>query len=464
MNSGRLTDFTQGSIPRHLIAFSIPMFLGNLLQALYNTVDSIWVGRFLGPAALGAVSVGFPVIFALVAVVMGLTTAATVLVSQYYGARETDMVKRSIGNTLALLTIASLVVSTLGLVFLRPILTLINTPPELLGMAQSYLRIFIAGLIFMFMYNGLSSILRGLGDSRTPLVFLFYATVINIILDPLMIFGVWPFPRMGVAGAALATVIAQAISVLLLLRQVAKSSQFMPDSVRQWVLDRKLTFATFRIGLPAGIQQLMVSLGGLVLTSIINTFGATVVAAFGAASRLDQFAFMPAMSTSLAVSSLVGQNMGAGRFDRVRLTVRYGALLTGAITAMVSLVAVLAPQALLRLFTTDQAVLAAGATYLRIVGLSYVPLAVMFAINGALRGAGDTLPTMFTTLTALWLVRVPLARALSAVPSLGIRGVWIATALSPLVGLTGAYVYYLTGRWKTKGVARRAPDPELEGI
>lgn len=466
MESRTLTDFTEGSIPRHLIRFSIPMFLGNLLQALYNTVDSIWVGRFLGPGALGAVSIGFPVILALVSVVMGLATASTVLVSQYYGARQPEMVKRSVGNTLALLTLASALVSTVGLVFLRPLLRLINTPAEIFGMAQAYLQVFIAGLVFMFLYNGLAAVLRGLGDSRTPLVFLFYATVINIVLDPLLIFGVWPFPRLGVSGAALATVVAQAISVFLLMRHLAKASALMPDSVRQWRLERGLTAATFRIGLPAGVQQLMVSLGGLVLVSIINTFGPTVVAAYGAATRLDQFAFMPAMSTSLAVSSLVGQNMGAGRHDRVRQVVRSGAALTGSITAVVSLLAVAAPRALLSLFTTDQAVLAAGAAYLRIVGLSYVPLAVMFAINGALRGAGDTVPTMFTTLAALWLVRVPLARVLSKIPALGILGVWIASAVSPFVGLLGAYAYYLTGRWKTKGVVRRGPQPgpELDGV
>lgn len=451
------TDFTEGSILRHLIVFSIPMFLGNLLQALYNTVDSIWVGRFLGPDALGAVSVGFPIIFALVSVIMGIALAATVMVSQYAGARQGEMVKRTVGTTLTMLALASVTISALGLAFLQPILRLINTPPELMGMALAYLRIFIAGLVFMFFYNGLSSILRGLGDSRTPLLYLFYATVINIVLDPLMIFGIGPFPRMGVAGAALATVIAQAISAFLLLLRLARLGHLLPDTWRGWRIEPELAKSALRIGLPSGVQQLMVSLGGLVLTSIVNTFGPMVVAAFGAASRLDQFAFMPAMSTSLAISSLVGQNIGAKKHDRVSEIVRWGALLTGAITTLVSLVAVFAPGIMLSLFTTDRAVLAAGSVYLRIMGLSYVPLALMFALNGALRGAGDALPTMVTALVSLWVVRVPLAKILSGLPGLGVNGVWIASAVSPVVGLALSYGYYLSGRWRNKCVVKEEP-------
>ncbi|MGE5553427.1 MAG: MATE family efflux transporter [Betaproteobacteria bacterium] len=454
MSTNRHTDFTAGSIPKHLIRFSIPMFLGNLLQALYNTVDSFWVGRFLGPNALAAVSIGFPIILALVAVVMGLTMATTVMVSQYYGARQTEMVKRTVGNTIVLLVAASLLLSALGLAVVRPLLGLISTPPELMADALSYLRIFITGLVFMFLYNALSAILRGLGDSRTPLRFLFYATVINIILDPLMIFGVWPFPRMGVAGAALATVLAQAISVLLLFHYLSRTNHLLPTAPAQWRFDAALTRTMFRIGLPSGAQQLVVSMGGLVLTSIINAFGSTIVAAYGAASRLDQFAFMPSMSTSLAVSSLVGQNIGAGKFDRVRQVVRWGTLISAGITAALSALAVFAPQPLLSLFTTDQAVLAAGATYLRIVGLSYIPFAVMLAINGALRGAGDSLPTMLNTIGSLWLIRVPLAKVLSAVPSLGPTGIWVAVAASPVAGLLLSYGYYLTGRWKTKSVVQ----------
>ena len=216
MQRTQITDFTEGSIPKHLVMFSIPMLLGNLLQALYNTVDSIWVGRFLGPHALAAVSVGFPVIFALIALVNGVTMATTILVSQYFGARQQERLVKTVTNSLILLVALGLIISVIGVVFRRPLLELINTPPEIIDMASEYLAIYMAGLVGMFLYNVASAILRGLGDSRTPLRFLAYATFLNIVLDPLLIFGLGPIPPMGVAGVALATVIAQACPLLYL--------------------------------------------------------------------------------------------------------------------------------------------------------------------------------------------------------------------------------------------------------
>jgi len=457
----RVTDFTRGSIPRHLISFSAPMLLGNLLQALYNTVDSVWVGQFLGPRALAAVSVGFPVIFALIALVMGISMATTVLVSQYYGARRGEDVVRTINNSLVLLTVLGGAVSVLGLVFRRPLLGLINTPPEIMDDAASYLGIYLTGLVPMFIYNAAGAILRGLGDSRTPLKFLAYATGLNIILDPLFIFGLGPLPMMGVDGAALATVVAITFSALVSLRYLYVSSglvRYRPGTFR---LDWPLTRLTFRIGLPAGVQQVLVSLAAVAVSSLVNRFGPDVVAGFGAASRLDQFAFMPAMSVGLAVSALVGQNLGAGLVRRVHETVRWSVLVSGSITLVVALVAFFRPQALMVLFTRDQAVLAEGSLYLRYLAFAYVPMALMFAVAGVIRGAGDTVPTMVLTLVSLWLVRVPLAAYLSTRTSLGVAGVWLAVAASPYVGLTLYYAYYRSGRWQARVVARRHSGPEV---
>lgn len=456
MQKGRTQDFTVGSIPRHLILFSIPMFAGNLLQALYNTVDSIWVGRFIGAEALGAVSVSFPIIFALVSLVIGIGMATTVMVSQYAGAKQTEKVRRVVSNSLTLLVGAGVLVSLLGIVFRQPILHLINTPPEIFDMASGYLLIFMAGLVFMFVYNVIGAILRGLGDSRTPLIFLIYATVINIILDPLLIFGLGPFPAMGVAGAALATDIAQGISAFLSVRYLAKNLGLIGWNPADYKLDWELTKLTFKIGVPAGIQHTLVSLGILALNSIINTFGKTIVAAYGAAARLDQFAFMPAMSVSLAVSALVGQNLGAGKEERVREIVFWSNILSVTVTMVVALVAIFAPAALLVLFTGDQEVLQAGSLYLRTVGISYLFFSVLFVLQGVMRGAGDTMPTMVITVISLWLVRIPLAKLLSG--TMGIYGVWLAIAFSPVIGLTLTWIYYATGRWKNKVVTK----PSLE--
>ena len=450
-------DFTEGSIPRHLITFAIPMFVGNALQALYNTVDSIWVGQFLGTAGLAAVSVSFPIIFAVVALATGIGMATTTLVAQHSGAKDMPMVRRTIGNSFIIMVALGVFSGALGVVLKLPLLRLINTPAEIMDMAQSYLGIILAGTVTTFIYNLISAALRGFGDSRTPLLFLTYATVMNIILDPLMIFGVWPFPRMGVAGAALATVMSQAFSGILGVIHMAKIGLIKWDW-DEWKPDKKLTGQTFGIGLPAGIQQIIVSLGMLTLTSLVNSFGAVVTAAFGVGSRLDQFAFMPAMTVGLSVSALVGQNLGARKFDRVKEVVRASVRLTVEITAVVSLIAVGIPHVLLRLFTSDPAVLAEGAGYLRTVGLSYIPYALMFTLSGILRGAGDTVPSMLISLVTLWTVRIPLAVYLSRL--FGSRGIWMGLAASPVMGATLNYIYYLSGRWRTRVLTRQASAGE----
>ncbi|MBE3518839.1 MAG: MATE family efflux transporter [Firmicutes bacterium] len=458
-------DFTEGSIPRHLITFAIPMFLGNALQALYNTVDSIWVGQFLGRNALAAVSVSFPVIFATIAVAMGITMATTALVAQHAGAKDMPMVRKTVTNSLLITAALGVVSSIVGVSLRIPLLRLIRTPPEAIAQAQSYLGIVMAGITATFFYNAVSAILRGLGDSRTPLIFLTYATVLNIILDPLMIFGVWPFPRMGVAGAALATVIAQALSAFLGIRHMAKTGLIKWER-EEWALDGQIVKQTFGIGLPAGIQQIIVSMGMLTVTSLVNRFGAVVTAAFGVGGRLDQFVTMPAMTVGLSVTALVGQNLGARKFDRVREVVRSSVLLTVAITGAISIIVLAIPQVLLRMFTSDGAVIVEGTKYLRTLGFAYIPMGLMFTLAGILRGAGDTVPSMIISLVTLWGVRVPAALFLSRI--FGSEGLWLGMAVSPVMGSLLNYAYYLSGRWKNRVLTRSTfrredlPVPDIQ--
>lgn len=452
-------DFTTGSIPRHLIAFSWPLFAGNLLQAFYNVVDSIWVGHFVGANGLGAVSVSFPVIFALIALVVGLTMATTTLVAQFKGAGRHDMVRKVNGNSVLLLVYLGTLTTVVGLSVSGPLLRLINTPADIFPMAHQYLTVFLLGLPLMFIYNAVSAILRGLGDSRTPLRFLFYATVINVILDPVLIIGIGPIPALGVGGAALATVIAQGVATVIGVRYLVRIGLLKVDS---WRIDRELTRTTFRIGIPAGVQQSLVSLSIVAVSSLINRYGADVVAGFGAANRIEQFAFLPAMSVGLAVSALVGQNLGAGRDERVGQIVWWSSALSTGITFAVMLVVLALPEVLLRLFTSDPAVLQHGGEYLRIMAFSYIPMALMFTIGGVMRGAGDTAANMWITLGSLWLVRVPLAWYLSSGLGLGIRGVWWAMLASPIAGSLLNYLYYRTGRWKRHVVVRRQPAGAAE--
>lgn len=455
----RMRDFTTGSIWQHILAFSWPMFVGNLLQALYNTVDSFWVGRFIGADALGAVSISFPIIFGLVALIMGLTMATTTMVSQYRGAGDNDKVRATVANSLLLILSMGLLSSIAGIVFRVDILNLMRTPPEIMEHAAQYLGIFFFGLVPMFSYNVLSSILRGLGDSRTPLRFLAYAAILNMILDPIFIIGWGPIPALGIRGVAWATVIAQTLSAGLAIRYILRHTTLININLREWRLRWDLVKSLFTIGIPAALQSSIVSFSMIIVTSLVNTFGPTVVAAFGAAQRLDQFAFLPAMSIGLAVSALVGQNLGAGKRERVKEIVKWSTVLTISMTGLITLVALLNPTILIKVFTGEENVLVEGARYLRIVSLNYIPLGLMFIITGVLRGAGDTFASMLISFCTLWLVRLPVAWFLSTKLELGVSGVWWSIVISTTLGLLLNYLYYRTGNWLRKVMVRPSMSP-----
>ncbi len=455
--SSGVRDLTTGSIPRHLVTFAVPMLIGNMLQALYNTVDAIWVGRFLGPQALAAVSVSFPIIFVLITLLMGVTMATTVMVAQYAGAKQTEMVKRTVNNSMLLLLGGGVIASVLGILLRKPLLRLIHTPPEILDDAAAYMMVFMGGLVFMFGSHVFGAILRGLGDSRTPLVFLTYATITNIILDPILIFGLGPIPSMGIQGAALATVLAQALATGIAIRHLNRRNQLVIFDPRQLRFDVELTKSVIRIGLPAGIQQVAVSMGSLVLISIVNRFGHVMTAAYGAGIRLDGFALMPLMSLGMAVSAMVGQNLGAGYHHRVKEIVRWGVIMSSSLAVFFTVLMVAFPGVFMSIFTADAKVLAAGVEFLRIVSLSFLGIAVLFTFGGALRGAGDTVPTMLISTAALWLLRIPLAAYLSST-ALGARGIWLAMFISPFFGGGLSVAYYLTGRWRQKVVVKGS-DP-----
>lgn len=455
----RMRDFTTGNILQHILAFSWPMFVGNLLQALYNTVDSFWVGRFIGPEALGAVSISFPIMMALVALIMGLTMATTTMVSQYRGAGDEDNVRATVANSLLLIICLGILSSIAGIFLRVNILNLMQTPPEILNLASQYLGIFFAGLVPMFLYNVLSSILRGLGDSQTPLRFLTYAAVLNMILDPIFIIGWGPIPAMGIRGVAWATVIAQAMSAVLAIRYILRHTNLINPNLREWRLQWDLVKSLFTIGVPAALQSSIVSFSQIIVASLVNTFGTTVVAAFGAAGRLDQFAFLPAMSIGLAVSALVGQNLGAGKHERVKEIVQWSTILAVLLTGIITVIALVQPTILIRIFTNEADVLHEGAKYLRIVGLNYIPLALMFIITGVLRGAGDTFASMLISFTTLWIVRLPIAWVLSNRLGLGISGVWWSIVISTTLGVLLNYLYYRTGNWRRKVITRPDASP-----
>ncbi len=311
-----------------------------------------------------------------------------------------------------------------------------------------FLNIFFAGLIFLFGYNGTSAILRGLGDSKTPLYFLVGSVGVNIILDLIFVVGF----HWGVGSVALATVISEAAAFIVQILYLNRYHKIVKFSIRNLTFDRAIFVKSLKIGLPTGFQQTFVAVGMVALYWVVNRFGVDANAAYSAAGRIDSFAAMPAMSFTVALSTFVGQNLGANRPDRVKAGLKATLIMTSAMSVIISVITVLFGRPLMMMFTSDSVVIEMGQDYLKIIGSFYILFSVMFVINGLLRGAGDTFVPMFISLFSLWLVRIPVAYLLSSNPAFGVDGIWWSIPVGWLSGVILFYWYYRLGRWKTKAV------------
>ncbi|AGP37928.1 MATE family efflux transporter [Sorangium cellulosum] len=450
------TDLTTGSIPRHIVTFSLPMLLGGFLQTTYSFINAIWVGQYLGTVALAAVTVSFPVVFTIFGVGMGMTLATNILVSQSFGAKRFDELKRVVDGSTVLIYGLGVVLTVIGEIFTPEILRAMDTPAEVLEPAAHYLRVYLLSLPFSFGMFALRSMMQGTGDSKTPLYFQLGSVLLTTVLDPLLIFGKLGLPELGLNGTAWATIVSQVLALVALNAYLhAKRSPISPRWPRFGQLGPTIR-RTLRIGVPAAVQQSVVSLGMVVVTGIVNGFGEVATAAFGAASRIDQIAFLPAINMGMAISTLAGQNLGAGHHGRVREIFLWGCAFSAAITLACSAAAIVFPEALLRVFIADPVVVDLGVSYLHIVGASYVLFGLSFVSNGIINGAGATMVTTAISLLGLWVVRAPLAYFLSR-EMRSVKGVWYAIAASFVVSLAASLAYYASGRWKRAVVHPAAP-------
>jgi len=441
-------DLTVGSIPRHLLLFSVPMLIGNLLQIGYSMVNTIWVGHLVGEDAVGASGVGFFVLFLLFGFVAGMSMASTILISQYYGAKNYLMVGKVVDTSFALALILSGILTVAAILSCDFLLRIMDTPPENFAMASSYLKISMAGFVLMYLGFLINSILRGIGDTVTPLMFMAVGLGLNAVLDPFFIGGFGPFPLHGLDGAAYATLVSQAVALAISFVYLNRKNHLVAFHPARLTLDPHMTSLLFKIGLPSIVQQSLVSISSLFITAFVNAFGSAATNAFGAVVRVDMFAFMPAVSLSMAVSSLTGQNLGALKPDRVKEVFKWGMIMTSVITVFISLIVVLFTRPILAMFgLIDPKVTDIGVTYLRVVGSGYIFFGMMFISTGVINGAGHTMITMVFSLLSLWVVRVPGSWILSRT-TLGIKGIWIAVVLSFMVTMTVSMVYYRSGRWK----------------
>jgi putative MATE family efflux protein len=441
-----MKDLTDGKPSRLILQFATPMLIGNVFQQLYNVVDSIIVGNYLGKEALAAVGASFPLLFMLISFVIGIASGSTIIISQYFGAKDIQKVRQAIDTMWIFLFFASLVVTGLGISFSRQIFELIKLPAEVIPQAQLYFNVYMGGIILFFGFSATSAILRGLGDSKTPLYFLVIATIANIIFDLLFIVVF----KWGIAGAAVATIISQGGAFITAVVYLNRTHAVFNLSWRKlqfnWLIFRK----SLNIGLPSGFQTTFVSLGMLALFRIVNDFGTDTVAAYSAAIRIDSLAGMASMNFGAALSTYVGQNLGAKKPERVFAGLMATMKLSSIVSLAVTLGVILFRHQLMGLFTTDTEVIRIGAEYLLIVCSFYVVFSAMFVIGGVLRGAGATLVPMFITLFALWVIRIPASWLLSR--ELGATGIWWAIPLGWTIGAAFSWIYYLTGKWRKKAL------------
>jgi len=437
-----MRNFTQGNIFRHLVGFSGPIILGSVLQSCYMIVDAFWVGRLLGKDALAAVSTSFPLLFLVFSFMIGLGIATNILVGQSYGAGNTKVLSSVLTNSLVMLLASCGLLSLVSVLLSGQLLALINTPETIHHQAHRYLVIMLLGMVIRAVYNWFSGVLKGLGDSKTPLKLLCLSVAFNIILTPLLIKGVGFFPELGVAGSAWGSVVSSCLAVGFGYIYLIQKNHLL--NIKRWTfsLDRRVLQKIIRLGFPSSLQMVVRSIGWIVLMAIVNRFGSATTAAYGIGVRIDMFAFLPAMSIGFAVSSMVAQNAGASHPKRIRTILIWSTLYALCLTVLCFCIVQLTSRTLVSFFTQDTDVIVKTQTYLRIVSFSYLVFASLFSLQGVIRGIGHTGILLFLTVISMLGVRIPLAFFLSSADSLQERGIWVAILVSALVSLILHGLYY----------------------
>jgi len=446
-------DLTEGKSWKLLLQFSIPMLIGNVLMQLYHAADFYIVGNFIGPDAMASVGTTMPIIFSLVSFVIGITMASTVIVSQYFGAKDFVNLKRSIDTIIIFLVISSLIFIVIGLIICEPLLRFVGTPEDIMKGSKTFMQITLLGLLPLFGVNFTSAILRGVGDSKTPL----YAMLISSCLNILILLAFVRVMRWGIAGAACATVVAQTTTTIGMILWLNKRNPFIKITIKRLAFDKDIFRNSIRIGLPNGIQQALVAVGQMAMLGIVNRFTVVnndVLVAYTIVNRIDTLVMSPGMTFSIVIAAFVGQNIGARKPHRISSGLNATLLMSAMLTMVIAATMMIFAEPVMNLFSAEITpdVVAIGRRYLMIICPACLIFSAMFIYTGVMRGAGDTLVPMFITLLSLWLVRIPLASFLSNV--MGLDGIWWSLPICWLVGSVCAFLYYRTGRWKNKGVIK----------
>ena len=438
------TDLTEGKVWKVIVRFALPLLVGNLLQQFYNITDSIIVGQFLGKEALAAVSASFFIYYFIISLVIGVGSGTTVVISQLFGAKQYQKVQLAFSSFFIFMLVGGIILSIAGIIFAEPVFRLTNTPEEVIPQAVAYFRIYIGGTFLFVTFNSIISILRGVGESVRPMLFILITTVLNIAFDLLFILVF----KWGIEGAARATVVSQGIGMCIALAYVNNTHPLLSIKKQDMLFDWKLFKESLKIGLPTSVQQCAIALGLIALLGIVNSFGTNTLTAYGAAGKIDTIITQAILTLSGALAAFCGQNIGAGRLDRVKKGVQFTMYTNVALGLLTFAAVYLFGNEMMRIFTKDIDVVAIGKEYLLIIGGFFIVHGARNVYNGALRGAGDTLFPMISSLVCLWLIRIPLAYYLSS--WLGRNGIWWAIGISITIGLIVTFVYYKMGFWKRR--------------
>jgi putative MATE family efflux protein len=452
-------SLTEGPIAKTLLLFSLPIMLGNVLQSLNGSINSIWIGKFLGEQALAATSNANIIMFLLISAIFGLAMAAVILIGQNIGANKVEEAKKVVGTSTIFFMALSLIVGCIGLIFSSDILDWMNTPPDAKAFAVSYTRIIFAGVPFIFGFNLIMAILRGSGDSKTPFYFLLLSAVLDVVLNPLLILGVGPFPKLGISGSALATFIAQFLSLALLVLYLYYKKYFLritkddlPMLRLKWTIIRTL----IQKGLPMGLNMVVVSMSNLILIHLVNSFGSEAAAAFGIANQISSYVQMPAMAIGGAVTSMAAQNIGAGKWDRIhRITwigVGFNVGLTGFVVACLHF---FNREALSLFLPTGGKAIELGMHINNITLWSFVIFGIFNVVAGVVRSSGAVVVPLIISFIALLFVRNPLASFFGV--HYGFASIWWSFPIGFSVAVALNVLYYVFGNWKK---AKMITSPE----
>ena len=454
-------DMTIGSPWKRIMEFSVPMLLGNFAQQLYNTADSVIVGAYVGDNALAAVGSAMPILNLLLALFVGIATGAGIVVSQSFGAQDRDGLTKAIGNCIALSFIATIVIMVVGPLVTMPLLTLLGTPDSIIDWCAQYLNIYFLGIVGFFFYNMLSGVLRGLGDSVSALGFLLLAAALNVVLD------LWFVRNMGVAGVALATVIAQGISAVFCYIKLVRMSNIFDLSPKTMKLIPAVAGRILRIGIPSGITQAIMATAGMVVLNLTNAMGETVIACNVIVMRVDGFAMLPNMTFGQAMSVYTGQNVGAGKYDRVHQGVKQGGIMAAAFATVITLILLFLSPTLFSFFTKTESLIVLATRMIRIMAVGYICISVTQVLGGVMRGAGDTVTPMWISIISTIIIRVPTAYIMANLtrnpefPHGQPIALFGSLMFSWVMGMIISTIIFSMGKWKKKMYGDRMEPIEV---